>query len=128
MEQSFLPNLTPQELIPTTEEIDAKGKIKSYAKICHYNLQLHQLTLSKSTSKWMKTKVENGRRHKHSLNFDCGTGIVTVPSSSGRQMHTAVKDVRVAVCDDKFAGLFMEINDQLNSIVDDTLHHTVDDS
>lgn len=53
------------------------------------------------------------------LQYDANSGVVVVLLSSGRPMHTAVEDICVAVCNEKFAVQVIEINDQLTGIFDE---------
>lgn len=51
------------------------------------------------------------------LKYDPDTGIVTVTSASGRNIHVAAEDVRAAVCDDELSKHIIETNDQLDDII-----------
>lgn len=124
-DQSFLPKVTPSELVSAHSKIQSKRKL---AKILEWNVfrepvlspgdlvQAYVWSDDNKRGKWLSPRTV--------LNLDSVTGVVTVPSSSGPPMHVALEDIRAAVWKDVFAIHVVESNDQLDGILDSLIDFT----
>ena len=126
VDNTILPQSTPQELLDAHHELKAKRKLTLMLRsqvskdICVNAGDLVQVYIQKDKEK--KGKWSSPRTV---LKIDKDSGIVTVPGSTGRPSSFAVEDVRLAVIDDDFAKHISETNDQLSDILEDALEAAV---
>lgn len=114
IDQSFLPQGTPESLVSAHNELVAKRKLTLLLRsnaTCNptvragHLVQIYFKEKDQKRGRWLSTRTV--------LSHDPDSGLVTVPGSNGKKIHAVVEDVRLAITDDDLSAHIVESNDKL---------------